>query len=104
MNFKQLVGEEKNEFSKIFAYEEVKGLAHHEILNFLDQAMTKAAMAVVDEMYKATYASSPSIDSENYSDSVTELECFQDGFDDALSGVRKKIESLKQQLSESDNK
>lgn len=90
MNFKQVVEEEKIEFSKIFAYEEVKGLTHHEILNFLDQAMTKAAVAVVEEI-KYTVINSRTLEETT---GVGNRECT------ARAQAVVDIESLKQQLSE----
>ena len=49
------------------------------------------AVAEERKFLTSLYITSPSIEPENYSDSVTELECFQDGFDDAKAQIESKI-------------
>ena len=44
-----------------------------------------------ERIIKITRTVAPSLDSEEYSDSVKELECFQDGFDDCSAVIRKSL-------------
>lgn len=58
----------------------------------LNKAHQQGERAGMEKGIKATRRASPTLDSENYSDNVTELECFQDGFDDACGVIIKALQ------------
>lgn len=73
-NYNQVVA---REVAKYFGWDEKS----EQVLQMANILEAKEADMIRNFLY-AIRTVSPSMTSENYSDSVTELECFQDGFDD----------------------